>query len=69
MSVEWGSQNPLHQEKFLLLCDRNQLVQLLQHEGERLLAQYVFAQIEGVLGVLVVVGVRGTDVDFIDVLL
>jgi hypothetical protein len=58
----------LHEEELLLGRDGDQLVELGQVKGEGLLAEDVLACQESGFGVGVVEGVRGADVDGVDVL-
>lgn len=62
------SADPLHEEQLLVLCNRDELVELFQIEGEWFLAKDVFSAEKRTFGVGVMESVRGTDVDGIDVL-
>jgi hypothetical protein len=60
--------NGLHKEDLLLLGNCNELVQLSEVKGERLLAEDMLASKEGSLGVGMVEGVRCANVDGVDIL-
>lgn len=69
LDAQWEEPRPnrLHQKQLLLLGRLDQFLRLRRIDRERLLAEYVFAREEAQHGVLVVVGVRGGDVDDVDV--
>jgi hypothetical protein len=63
------SADPLHEEELLVLCNRDELVELFQVEGEWFLAEDVLSPEKRAFGVGVMECVRGADVDGIDVLI
>ena len=66
---EKKTSDSLHEEKVLLLCNRDQLVQLLDFETSRLLEEDVFTSQQSVFRVTVVEDVWGAYVDGCDILL
>lgn len=59
--------NRFHQKQLLLLSRLDQFLRLRRIDRKRLLTKHVFACEEAEHGVLEVVGVRGGDVDDVDV--
>ncbi len=64
---EKPSPHRFHQKQLLLPGRLDQFLRLRRIDRERLLAQYMFARLKTQHGILVVVGVRGGDVDDVDV--
>lgn len=59
----------LHKKKLLLLCNRNQLVQLFDFETSRLLNEDVFTSQQSIFCVTVVQDMGGAYVNDCDILL
>ena len=62
-----GGPHRLHEEDAVLSCQPHHLLGVAGVEGQRLLAHHVLAGLDGHPGVLEVQGVRGGDVDDLDV--